>query len=186
MTYQRDDVIKQLDVRVFGANPGLRAALRRALPERPPLAFYQLTADLLDAAGLHEDGQWREQEEKLLLVVARAIAISGNYDSRGGLLNLSSDPRTRPRLGKSLADARYSETRLLQLLNTSGPALRKHVNLAVDFLAAKGKAYGTRDIVALLGSDARDNQDAVRRDIARDYYRKTKSDSTSQKDATSA
>lgn len=186
MTYQRDELVKRLVERVFGADPGLRAALRRAHPERPPLAFYQLTADLLDKAGLHEDGEWREQEERLLLVVARAIAISGDRDGRGGLLNLSSDPRTRPRLGTTLAEARYSETRLLQLLNASGPALRKHVNLAVDFLAAKGKAYGTRDIVALLGSDARDNEDAVRRDIARDYYRKTKSDSTSQKDATSA
>lgn len=142
-------------------SPGDLAELRRLDPEQPfaPSLFKVLALHLEDTGYLPEDGPARDEAERCFAAILAGLAHLGPFHQPG-----------RP-LGMALASAGASELRLVRLLRHHAGALRSTAILMARYLAARGEPTDFTDMARLLLSDGRDHAQAVRRQIARDYYR---------------
>jgi CRISPR system Cascade subunit CasB len=138
---------------------GDSAELRRLDPENPSCAaFWRLSAMYLQEQ-LPSHGEYRDEAERKWACIFQSMA------QLGGLT------QSNARLGQALLDAGYSELRFTKLLRSTGPKLRNAVREAARFLASKGKAANPFELAQLILSDNQSNQEKVRRDIARNYYK---------------
>src|SRR5262245_47404356 len=118
--------------------PGDLAALRRLKPGDPScLAFWKIVADHL-AGAFPERGLFREQAEARWGVVLSAMAeLEGLHQPN------------RP-LGRALAEADYSELRLLRLLRAHDEILADSARTMAHFLRSKADRCSQTDIARLI------------------------------------
>lgn len=141
-------------VRRLGA--GDLAALRRLDTERPSApVFWRLVADVAGPGGGYPG---REERERRYAVVLRTMA------------ELRDVHRSGRRTGRALAEARFEERRLLQLLRARGPALAHAVRTTCHFMVSRGVTIDGMGLVRLVLSEDRPWEERVRRDVARDYF----------------
>ena len=76
--------------------------------------------------------------------------------------------------GRVAAKSGLSELRFLRLLRDRGQTLAATLRGVVHFLASRGDAVDWLDLAKLVLSEGQDWGEAVRRSLARDYYRQTK------------
>jgi hypothetical protein len=139
-------------------SPGDIAALRRMRPDDIGVpVFWRLVASELMVA-LGPDGSRRDELERRWAVILQALAE----------LRHLRNPRIS--LGAALADADIAEQRLLKLLRAGGDALSDAIRVIAHHLATKGVPVRAADIAWLVLSDGRTDEEAVRRQIARNYY----------------
>lgn len=136
--------------------PGHLAALRRLDAAAHAPTFWQLLAELADAAF--------EQRRACdaLAAVMRGMAIAHPFHR----------PRDGRRpLGSALAEAGVSEARLLRLLRINRDELPEELRRLARLMASKGDAgrFDWADAFDLLFWD---DGEPIRRRIARDYYRR--------------
>lgn len=134
---------------------GDRAALKRWAPEQPlPLAYYRLW---LREAG---DDLPAENQNEPWMTVVWGLALMGESAHRPG----------KP-LGEVLALTGYHEARLERLLAAPDELRIELFMGVVRFLAAKGEGFDWTGAATFLLATEADAREAVRRRIARDYYR---------------
>ncbi|MEW6695412.1 MAG: type I-E CRISPR-associated protein Cse2/CasB [Pseudomonadota bacterium] len=134
---------------------GDRAALRRWAPGQSiPLAFYRLW---LRHQGDDLPG---ESQTEAWMALAWGVATSGQD---------CHDPR-RP-WGQALAESRFAEGRLEQLLSAPDDVRIDLFMSAVRFLAAKGESFDWRDAAQFLLTQDAAKRDSLNRRIAASYYR---------------
>ncbi len=145
-------------------SPGDVAALRRHRVGRPLApAFFRVSALILDPAGALPSGErFREAAEERWAVIVAAIA------------ELEGLHAPRRRLGEVLANADFSELRLLRLLRSHDEALADAIATTTHFLASRAADADLTDIAHLVLSDGRSDEERVRRRIARAYYSNAK------------
>jgi CRISPR system Cascade subunit CasB len=142
-----------------GASPGDVAELRRLLPEEPGSpAFWRLAGTLL-AEELRGGGPALEAREKAWASIVNALALTAGLHTPA-----------RP-LGAALAAAGYSELRFTRLLRAHGAALAPEVRGAAAFLAAKAEPFDATDLAQLVLSSGGPSEEAVRRGVARTFFR---------------
>lgn len=153
------DAVRQMASRIGREDypTGSLAALRRLCPEAPDgAAFWWLITEYAPRA--FED----DRAARALAAIAQCMAIAHPFHRP-----LSG---RRP-LGEALAEAGVSEARLLRLLRLSRSELPEELRRLARLMAAKGDEgrFDWGDAFALLcWADG----ERLRRDIARDYYRK--------------
>lgn len=133
--------------------PGERAELRRLDVQRPHSpAFWRI----MTAWGTID--QTPESEMRWAVVLS-------------GMARMAPQPhRQGYRLGRALAQADYSESRLFKLLRAQGTIFEDTVRRLCNFLAAKAEPVDWVELASLiLTTDERKAENARRR-IARDYY----------------
>jgi CRISPR system Cascade subunit CasB len=134
---------------------GNLAALRRLRPEAPVgAAFWRLVADEMPA--LFDD----ERGQRVLAAVVRGMAIAHPFHvPQGG---------KRP-LGTTMAEVGVAEARLLRLLRLGRNELPEELGRLARLMASKGDGgrFDWTDVAWLLLTAS----EAVRRRIARDFYR---------------
>jgi CRISPR type I-E-associated protein CasB/Cse2 len=133
------------------------AALRRLKPEAPDgAAFWRLVADEVPA--LFDD----ERGQRVLAAVVRGMAVAHPFHlPQGG---------KRP-LGMAMAEAGVGDARLLRLLRIGRDELSDELGRLARLMASKGNAgtFDWADAAWLLLTTG--GSEAVRRRIARDFYR---------------
>ena len=141
--------------------PGVVADLRRLSPGDPASpAFFKIAAGYLEPAGwLSGDGPRRDQSERRWGALLCGMAHTVGLHQPGA------------RLGRALAEAGYSELRLVRLLQSRGAGLLDTVRLTARFLAAKGQAVDWSELARLVLSDGQQHAESVRRGVSRDYFR---------------
>jgi CRISPR system Cascade subunit CasB len=80
-------------------------------------------------------------------------------------------------LGKALAEAELSELRLTRLLRAKDDGLLIDVRRVAQFLSVKAQETNWLDLVYLVLSQGRADEERVRRKIARDYFKAIESKS---------
>ncbi len=127
--------------------------LRRMTPAmRPPLAFFRLACRALPA-------DWETHRREWTTLVA-CIAL------------MCPDPHRPDRpVGRVLAEGGLSESRLERLLATEGEVLSAIMLRTAYFLGAKQLPLDWTEFARLLFVTGRDEKEAVRLAIARDFYR---------------
>lgn len=134
---------------------GDRAALRRMAPGQPiPLAFYRF------ALGFLADEWDRDADTKAnwaAIVAGMAVMSPGAH-------------RVDWPLGRALAEAYYSETRLERLLSAEGDTARALVLRTARFLAAKGTPCNWVDLACLLLTQQDEKRDNLTLRVARAFY----------------
>lgn len=140
-------------------SPGDVAELRR-LTHRDPggPAFWKLWASIIEPNEVFAKGTSSESRQ------SRWAAILGAMAQLGGL----HDPRIR--LGTALAEAGFSELRLVRLLRAHESVLLDLLRPTAAFLSSKGVSCNQAQLAELVLSDGQPQDDAVRRRIARDFY----------------
>jgi CRISPR system Cascade subunit CasB len=134
---------------------GERAALRRWSLEQPiPLAFYRLWLRHLG------DDLPPEFQTPAWMTIAWGLATLGKEGH---------DPR-RP-LGQALAESKFSEGRLEQLLSAPEDVRPDLFMSAVRFLAAKGERFDWRDGAAFLLTQDNEQRQRLNHRIAAAFYR---------------
>jgi CRISPR system Cascade subunit CasB len=134
---------------------GERAALRRWSPGQPiPLAFYRLWLRHLG------DDLPPEFQTPAWMTIAWGLATLGKEGH---------DPR-RP-LGQALAESKFSEGRLEQLLSAPEDVRPDLFMSAVRFLAAKGERFDWRDGAAFLLTQDNEQRQRLNHRIAAAFYR---------------
>jgi CRISPR system Cascade subunit CasB len=133
------------------------AALRRMDPRRLDAAFFKLAGLALESE-LSSQPSKREDRESRWAAVVVGLAHLGDLH----------DPRAR--LGKALVTADLSELRFARLLQADGDRLIDELPSVARFLSAKGVAANWADAARLVLSAGRRDEEAVRRNLARDYY----------------
>jgi CRISPR system Cascade subunit CasB len=133
------------------------AQLRRMDPRQPAAAFFKLAGVVLD--DLPGDARSLEERE------TRWAAIIC------GLANLGDLHRPDDRLGDVLAEAGYSDFRFVRLVRADSDHLVDELPSLSRYLAAKGVSVDWTDAARLMLSAGGPNEEAVRRAIARDFYR---------------
>ena len=138
------------------------AELRRLRPEDPSSpAFWKVVAYRLEPSGLlAAGGPLRDLQERRW-----AALLSGMAEMQG----LHAAGR---RLGGALASAVVAESRFVRLLRAHDDALLDAVRLTAHHLASAGEPVDWADLARLVMCDGASNEEAVRRQIARDYYGK--------------
>jgi CRISPR system Cascade subunit CasB len=134
------------------------AALRRMNPRHPPAAFFKIEGILLDAQ-LPGNAVMREELETRWAAIIAGLAYLGSLYRPG------------QRLGTVLAYAQFSELRFARLLRADGDRLVDELPAVARFLAAKAAPVDWVGAAHLILSADGENEEAVRRHIARDYYR---------------
>jgi CRISPR system Cascade subunit CasB len=135
---------------------GERAALRRWSRKQPiPLAFYRLWLRHLG------DDLPPEFQTPAWMTIAWGLATLGKEGH---------DP-SRP-LGQALAESKFSEGRLEQLLSAPEDKRPDLFMRAVRFLAAKGERFDWRDGAAFLLTKDQDRRESLCRRIATAFYPK--------------
>jgi CRISPR type I-E-associated protein CasB/Cse2 len=138
---------------------GSLAALRRLDPNKPDgAAFWWLVAEYAPSA--FDD----DREACVLAAVVHGMAVA--YPFHRALSG------RRP-LGEALAEAAVSEARLLRLLRLPAGELSEELRRLARLMASKGDEgrFDWSGVAALLYWQGEVGE-RVRRDIARDYYRK--------------
>lgn len=139
------------------------SALRRARPgDLGGPAVWKLAVRFLEPDGLlHEEGPHRDAMER------RWTALLA------GMASAKSSGKGR-QLGSALADAKVSEARVLRLLRARGVALLRVVRTVVHQLDSSGTTIDWGELAELVLSEGKPEwQEAVRRRVARAYYRTT-------------
>jgi CRISPR system Cascade subunit CasB len=134
---------------------GERAALRRWSLEQPiPLAFYRLWLRHLDndLPPAPQTTAW------MILTWGLANMGQGAHDPK------------RP-LGQALAESKFSEGRLEQLLSAPEDVRPDLFMSAVRFLAAKGERFNWREAAEFLLTQDQDRRESLCRRIATAFYR---------------
>ncbi|MCB1776421.1 MAG: type I-E CRISPR-associated protein Cse2/CasB [Candidatus Competibacteraceae bacterium] len=135
-----------------------RAALKRLAPDRPPsLVFYRFCFQHLPEGWQCQIGAWQ--------VLLAGLALMG-----------TSAHRPDRSVGQVLAEHRYSEARLERLLAAQDEVLYTLTLRVARFLAAKGESVNWLDLARLLLTQDREKREAVRLQIAGDYYRHQKNE----------
>lgn len=144
------------DIRKGRLGPGELAQLRRLRPEAPDQpAFWRILSEWISPGTfLPQDVEYRW-----------AITLTG----LARLASIGHD-RTRP-LGTALAQAGYSEGRLMRLLRTDGPRFADLVRQACAFLASRGNPVDWGSLAAFVLTTDPEKAEDFRRRVARDYYR---------------
>ncbi len=142
-------------------SPGDIAELRRMKPgEFGGPAFWKLAAAHLEPAGLLPTaGEQAEAAAERWAAILAGMAMTRGFHHPGA------------RLGRALADAGLSEGRFLALLRSHDRQLLDAVRLTAHYLATKAVPVDWADYAWLVISDGTAGEEAVRRRIARDYYR---------------
>lgn len=141
-----------------GCSPGDLAALRRLDPADPSApAFFKVTASVL-ADALPDGDEPRMEAERRWAAVLCAMATANGLHRPG-----------RP-LGSALAEAGFAELRLTRLLRARGDQMFPAVRAAAQFLAAKVEPFDATDLVRLVLSESRADEEKARRDVARSYF----------------
>lgn len=143
------------------ASTGDRAALARLKPEA--LQPHQLAAlaRALSAAGLAPE-QWHADTWPRWALIAHGIALAGHDGKQ--------------KLGRQLAHAGVSESRVTKLLTSRGDAFTQLLPRVLRLLASKGVAPNWRELGELVlkeGSNLRDSQakaEELRLQIAGPYF----------------
>jgi CRISPR type I-E-associated protein CasB/Cse2 len=139
-------------------SPGDVAALRRLRPEDASCAaFWRVVVTLL-APALPNGGPAREDGERRWAVILQAMAEMQGLHAPGA------------RMGRALAAAGLAELRVLKLLRASGDTLFDAVRVTAHYLASTATMGDHVEIARLVLSDGRDDEERVRRQIARDFY----------------
>lgn len=132
-----------------------RAALKRHAPNQPPpLAFYRLWLRQLDSELPPES-----------LTAAWALLVWGL-----ALMGTGAHREDRP-LGRALAEAGFSESRLERLLAADSESRESLFASMVRYMAAKGEAFDWTDAARLLLAVHKEKRDLVHRRIASAFYR---------------
>ncbi len=143
------------------AGSGERAALSRLQPES--LQPHQLAAlaRALLAAGLSPE-QWHADSWPRWALIAQGVALAGHDGKQ--------------KLGKQLANAGVSESRVTKLLTSRGDAFTQLLPRVLRLLASKGVAPNWRELgelVLIESSSLRDHQtkaEQIRLQIAGPYF----------------
>ncbi len=155
-------VVRQLVSAIDRLGPGELAQLRRGDPTNPARpAFWRLLLSVVEPAGLVSavEGERRDADERAWSVVCWAVATVGPERATG------------PKLGRALRRAGVSELRFTRLLSANADQLPDAIRGVVGQLASKGEPFAATDLARLLGLGVAATQaDAVRRDVARDYF----------------
>jgi hypothetical protein len=153
----RRRIVAALRHALDAADPGTLAALRHGDPSSPPVAFYRVSVQALDAH-LPEGGTRRDALEMRWAVVVYAMS------SAQGLL-------ARIPMGEAMAKADVAEMRLLRLLEAHGLQLADLVRHVVHQLVQKAQPFDPNDLADLVLSDDTEWAHAPRARIARSFYR---------------
>ena len=134
------------------------ADLRRMDPWniRAP-GFFKLVGAVLETE-LPPGGTAREKAETRWAAVIVGLAHLGNLHRPGA------------RLGSALVDAGFSEVRFVRLLRADADRLIDEVPALARFLAAKNVPADFTAAARLVLSACRNDEEATRRQLARDYY----------------
>lgn len=133
------------------------AALRRMDPRRPALAFFKIEGLLLDEH-LPGDSVLRAELESRWAAIVLGLAHLGDLH------------RHEHRLGRVLAEARFSELRMARLLQSDSDQLLDELPSLARFLVAKDVTVDWTGAAGLILSAGRDDEEDARRHLARDYY----------------
>lgn len=143
-----------------GFSTGELAELRRIDPEQPytPALWRTLVGYEIDQGW--GDGEWREALEErwaaLLMGMAHTV----------GLHDYSTP------LGAALAEAGWSETRFVRLMDSRGTRLIEEIRRVAQYLSSKSQPADWAQVADLVLDQDADWAERQRRDIARDYYRR--------------
>jgi CRISPR system Cascade subunit CasB len=133
---------------------GERAALRRMTPGHPlPLSFYRFAFSRLPKGWEHAIDDWTT------LVAGIALMSPNAYNAQVGL-------------GRALAEAGYSESRLERLLAAEYEVRRALFLRAIRFLAAKSKPFNWAEGARFLLTKSESKRETLNLHIARDFYRR--------------
>lgn len=152
------EVLSSLRGSIDAMSPGALAELRRDRDRPVPSAsFWSLAARFVPEGG---GGRGRDDwERRWAVIMAGMAAMSG---MGGG----------RRRLADALVEADVSEERVVRLLRARGGMLHDVVRGIVHQLASRGVDVHWNDLADLILSDGESQDEAVRRRIARGYYRR--------------
>lgn len=141
-------------------SPGERAELRRMSPEDPGCpVFWRIMAQDLEPAGLLPGGESaRLESERRWAAVLSGMAVMQDLLQTG----------RRP--GHALAEAGFSEQRLVRLLRARRETLEDALQGVARFLASKGEAVDWGPLAQLILQQDEERGESIRRAIARDYY----------------
>jgi len=133
------------------------AAVRRMDPRSPDAAFFKLAVLALDdppqvdsPAVLEAEGRWA--------AIVSGLALLGDLHQPAA------------RLGRSLAEAGFSELRFSRLLRADAERLVDELPMLARFLAAKSVPADWSTAALLILSAGRSDEERTRRRIAREYY----------------
>jgi CRISPR-associated protein, Cse2 family len=133
------------------------AALRRIDPDTPVTpTLWKVLFDLEqdESKGMSQT-QWEQHWATLLMGMAHCAGLH-DYDVP---------------LGQALAEASWSETRFVRLMEADEDALPVLIRRMAQYLASKQQAANWDDVRALLFYQSGDTAEDVRLRIARPYYR---------------
>jgi CRISPR type I-E-associated protein CasB/Cse2 len=154
---------KVLDLVVKGFRQGTIGSGARAELRRGTLgtAFWRIALDYLEPAGALPDpgAPWRTEAEDRWCEVLSGLARTYSLHRAGR------------RLGTALANAGLSEARLMRLLRATASELGSEVRSVVHRLASVGEPFDWSQLARLTLYSESDSTEALRRAIARDYYR---------------
>jgi len=158
---KRSELFAALAGHISRAAPGERAALARLQPEA--LQPHQLAAlaRALLAAGLSPE-QWHADTWPRWALIAHGMALAGHDGKQS--------------LGRQLAQANVSESRVTKLLTSRGDAFKQLLPRVLRLLASKGVAPNWRELGPLvLHQDSPDRQklqeaEAIRLAVAGPYF----------------
>jgi len=139
---------------------GLRSELRRSGAKAPGTAFWRLAVQYIDPDGteLHPENEDRIHRWQAILW---ALALMG--------------PKHRPScaLGKAMAAAGVSESRLTRLMRASPEQLHGEIRHTLSQVLSAGEYVDGVDLAYLILTAGKPGEERVRNRIARDYYRST-------------
>ena len=135
-------------------------------------AFWRIVARDLDPLGLFDDRD--ELELRRWMAVLQGLATIHGEHSQGA------------RLGRSLAEAKISEVRVVRLLRAQGDTLLALIRPLAHQLRSSRKAVDWADVADLIFSDGKSFADQTRRGIASDFYRQQSKQDAQQKDTQDA
>ena len=136
---------------------GDTAALRRMDPRKPVAPFFKIIGVALEEQLPAEPFAREDYETRWSAIVI-------------GLSHLGDLYRPGMRLGRTLAEAGFSDLRFSRLLRADTERLLDDLPMVARFLAAKSVPVDWTDAARLILSSDRSDEEKVRRNLARDYY----------------
>jgi len=136
---------------------GDRAELRRISPDRPfTPALWKLLLDM----GQHEAPEWISQErwERRWATLLMGLAFCAELHDYNR------------RLGSALAEAGYSELRLVRLLRAEGEQLEAYIRRLAQYLHSKQQPANWGEVANLLFYQSGETAEKIRLQIARSYF----------------
>lgn len=132
---------------------GDHVALKRIAPGAPlPLAYYRLWLLHLNMDPPDPDEAWS------VLVWGLALMGQGAHNPKRGF-------------GKALAEAKFSEYRLEQLLSAPEDIRLDLLRRSIRFLAVNGQGFNWLDVALLVLTRDAEKREQLHRKIAADFYR---------------